>query len=340
MQSDYLVKQFDSAIKNIEPGIRKILSNLTSDEKARVYEIRLRSEREVLVCGSFGTRFLCSDSTLSEKKNEKAVMCSVEKVADTFNRLCCYSVHSYMTGIVKGYITMQGGHRAGITGTAVCDSNGNITSIKDISGINIRVSKEITGCADKIIREVYEDELQSVIVAGPPSSGKTTVLRDIVRQLSSEDRLYKVALVDERREIASMNSGIPQNDVGINTDVLDSYPKTEALVIALKTLSPDIIALDEVSEEKEIEKIRMAVNSGVKFILTVHASDYNELLHRPQIQRILETYSFSKLIMLKKSPVGEIADIYDTKELRDEIIRCRHNLDLFDPCGDQWVGSA
>lgn len=102
-------------------------------------------------------------------------------------------------------------------------------------------------------------------------------------------------------------------------------------MIALKTMSPDIIALDEVGEETEIEAIRLAVNSGVRFIVTIHSADYNELLHRPQIKRLIETYSFSKVVMLKKEPVGEVAQIYDTKELRDEIIRRSHNLDIFDP---------
>lgn len=331
---------FDSAVKVVEPGLRKILLKLSSAQKDKVYEIRLRGEKPVVIFTCDGTRFLNLDGSLSNVFSDEAVVCSVEKVSDTFNRLCCYSVHSHMAGIVKGYITFEGGHRAGITGTAVYDNKGNIASIKDVSGISIRISREVKGCADKIISELYKNELQSIIIAGPPSSGKTTVLRDAIRQLSSGDKLYKIAVIDERQEIACINSGIPQNDVGINSDVLDGYPKTEAMMIALKTLSPDIIALDEVGDEKEIERITLAVNSGVKFILTIHAADYSELLHRPQIRRLLETYSFEKLVMLKKTPVGEIADIYDTKELRDEIIRCSHNLDLFDSCGTQNFDTA
>lgn len=337
MMTDYN-NRFDSAIKSVEPNLKKILQKIETKEKSEVFEIRIRGEKPIVLITKKGTRFLECDGTLHKEITDQSIFCTLESVRDTFNRFCCFSVHSHLSGIVKGYITLEGGHRAGITGTAVCDSAGNISSLKDVSGINIRVSREVKGCADEIIKKLYKDELQSVIIAGPPSSGKTTVLRDAVRQLSSQDKLYKVALIDERQEIASINSGIPQNDVGINTDILDGYPKEKALMIALRTLSPEIIALDEVGDEIEIEKIRLAVNSGVKFILTVHASDYSELLHRPQIGRLIETYSFNKLVMLKNNPVGEIEGIYDTKELHDEIIRCRNNLDLYDYYGLEDVG--
>lgn len=326
---------FDSAIRSVEPQLKRILKSIDENQKKSIFEIRLRSEKPVVIITAEGTRFVTPDGALIKTVSEDCVYASVEAVKDTFNRFCCYSVHSHISGIVRGYITMEGGHRAGITGTAVCDIKGNITSLRDVSGINIRVAREIYGAADRIVSELYKNELQSVIIAGPPASGKTTVLRDAIRQLSSADRFYKISLIDERQELASVNSGIAQKDVGINVDILDCYPKTEAMMIALKTLSPEIIALDEVGDEKEIDAIRLAVNTGVKFILTMHASDYNELLHRPQIQRLIETYSFNKLVMLKKEPIGEIAAVYDTKELYDEIIRCRNNLDLYDCYGLQ-----
>lgn len=325
-----IVKSFDCAVKSVEPGLKKILLSISESEKKDIFEIRLRCEKPVIFITKNGTRFLSANGELCNIISDSSLYCSVETIRETFNRMCCYSVHSYLSGIVKGYVTMEGGHRAGICGTAVCDNLGNITSIKDVSGINIRISREVYGSADRIIKELYDDTLKSIIIAGPPASGKTTVLRDAVRQLSSEEKNYKVALIDERQEIASVNSGIAQNDVGINCDILDGYPKNKAMMIALKTLSPDIIALDEVGDEDEIESIRLAINSGVRFIVTVHASDYNELVYRPQIKRLIETYSFSKVVMLNKEPIGEIVEIYDTKELRDEIIRRDNNLDIFD----------
>ena len=257
-------------------------------------------------------------------------------ITDTFNRLCCYSVHSHLGSIVNGYITMQGGHRAGIVGTAVRNSMGEVTSIRDISGINIRVSREVIGCSDSIIENLYSNQAVSCIIAGPPSSGKTTVLRDLVRRLSTNvyGKAYKISVIDERQEIACMNGGIAQNDIGINSDVLSCYPKKQAIMTAIKTMSPDIIAVDEVGENSEIEAIRLGVNSGVKFIVTIHACDYEEIIFRPQIEMLLNTYSFDKLILLNTGEnLGSVKAIYDTKELRDEIFRRRFTVDKSDMCG-------
>ena len=257
-------------------------------------------------------------------------------ITDTFNRLCCYSVHSHLNSIVNGYITMQGGHRAGIVGTAVTNNMGEITSLRDISGINIRVSREIKGCSDDIVENLFSNQAVSCIIAGPPSSGKTTILRDLVRRLSTNvyGKSYKVCVVDERQEIACMNGGIAQNDIGINSDVLNCYPKRQAIITAIKTMSPDIIAVDEVAENSEIEAIKLGVNTGVKFIVTIHACDYDELIFRPQIETLLNTYSFDKLILLgADEAMGTVKAVYDTKELRDEIIRRRFTVDKSDLCG-------
>lgn len=325
-------KRFDSAVSVISGELRRLLTLLPSYIKTQTYEIRLRSGRPVILQGRYGRYFLLSSGSTGVSTDNNYI-CTPEMLTDTFNRLCCYSVHSHLGSIVNGYITIQGGHRAGIVGTAVTNLSGEITSLREISGINIRVSREVIGCADGIISNLFSNEAVSCIIAGPPASGKTTVLRDMIRQLSSEvyGKAYKLSVVDERQEIACMNGGIAQNDIGINSDVLNCYPKRQAIMTAIKTMSPDIIAVDEVGDMHEIEAIRRGVNSGVKFIVTVHACDYREIICRPQIEQLLNTYSFDKLILLDSGEnIGNVKAVYDTKELRDEIVRRRFSMDKSD----------
>ncbi len=322
---NYKEENFNEAISVLSAALKNKLIKLNSVVKSDTYEIRLRIGKPVILCGRYGNLILKKDGCTSSVYEDDCYICKPEIIVDTFNRLCCFSVYSHIESIINGYITYQGGHRAGIAGTAVVNQKGEITSVNDISGINIRVAREVVGAADEIISELYCKGPASVIIAGPPSSGKTTVLRDIIRQLSN--RFYKISVIDERQEIASVNGSICQNDVGINTDVFNCYPKGKGIMNALKTMSPQIIALDEVGEEREIEGIVQGMNSGVDFITTVHAASYCDLLKRPQLETLLSRCSFDYIVLLKsaESP-GETEGIYDAKEIYDEIFRSRFAL--------------
>lgn len=332
-------KDFISALSIIRGELKNKLADLPYHFQRETAEIRLRVGKPVALCGVYGTVFLATDGQTA-CKTDKPFICYSEDMNSIFSRLCSFSVHSHIQSIVNGFITIQGGHRVGICGTAITDSSGNVTAVRDLSSLNIRVAREKPGCALEIYEKLFSQSLQSIIIAGAPMSGKTTVLRDLIRLISDNEKSKKVCVIDERQEIAAMNAGFCQRNVGANTDVFDLFPKDKAIINAVKTMSPQVIAMDELCEEKEIEAISLAVNSGVRFIVTVHASDYAEIITRPQIKNLLRAYSFEKIVLLKKDEPGKIEEIYDAKELLDEIIGRNIAFGKCNACGDELFVSA
>ena len=320
------LNSMDYAISMLPDRLRKIVSDIDEEIKNSVYEIRLRENRPVTLFGKYGTVFISCDGICSSKPSKNSITISTDEINDCFGRLCEFSVHTHQRDINNGFITTKFGNRVGLCGTAVCE-NGTIHNIRDITSLNIRVAKEIYGCADWLISN-FKGE--SIILAGPPNSGKTTVLRDFIRQLSEgKTGIYiKTAVIDERRELSAKADGKISNDLGITCDVLDSYPKGEAIDIAVRTLSPEFIICDEISTAEEIESIKRRINCGVKFVVTVHASNVEEILHRKQIEELINTYSFRKLYLLdSKDNIGRIKAEYDVGELRNEIYRSRISFD-------------
>ena len=225
-----------------------------------------------------------------------------------------YSVHSNSAAAASGFISLAHGHRAGVCGTAVVAENGAVKSFRDISSVNLRIAHEVPGSSDEIYPSLFSHGIVSAIIAGPPLSGKTTLLRDLARRLSgvSGGRYYRVAIVDERGEIAASSGGCPQCDVGFS-DVLTGYPKDVGILTALRTLSPQIIICDEIGNLSETKRILEGMNSGVNFLVSVHVGKDEDLRSRPAAAELLASGVFSKLVMLGEFP-GETAGIYDLKE--------------------------
>lgn len=310
------LKRFDLAAQSLSRRLTDIFVSLEPAEKEKIREIRLRSRRPVAVITERGTEFVSPSGRLTQVYSDLAIKTDENEIEEIFRRLCGYSVHSFKDAINRGYITVAGGHRAGVAGTAVSE-NGRVTAVRDICAVNLRIAREIKGAADGIIKSEFSHGLDSVIIAGPPSSGKTTILRDLIRQLSGVGRgnAYKTFVCDERGEIAACVSGVEQNDLGVNSDIITSYPKAEGIMIGLRSFSPDIIVCDEISTFDEAEAVEAGVNSGVCFALSVHARNERELKTKPVLQKLLQTGAFSKVILLSGRNVGKIEKTFSAGDI-------------------------
>ncbi|MFT5874025.1 MAG: stage III sporulation protein AA [Clostridium sp.] len=240
-----------------------------------------------------------------------------EDIKYIMQRISNYSIYAFEDEIRQGYITIKGGHRVGLCGICVIENN-NIKTIKDISSINIRACKEIIGSADKVMPYItYDNSVYNTIIISPPKCGKTTLLRDISRLISQGDidknfHGKNVSIIDERSEIAGSFKGIPQMDVGVRTDVLDNCPKSQGIMMAIRSMSPDVIVCDEIGTQKDMESILMALNSGISLITTIHGFGIEDLYKRLVFKDIMENYVFKRGIVLSnKKGIGTIERIYD-----------------------------
>ncbi len=311
------IKRFDLAVQSLPQRLSAVFLTLENAEKEKIREIRLRAEKPVIVIRENEAKFISKTGRLTDVYSDLNLKTGSEEITDIFRRLCGYSVHSCTDAINRGYITVSGGHRAGVAGTAVSE-NGRITAVRDICCINLRIAREIKGAANEIYKSFFSNGLSSVIVAGPPSSGKTTILRDLSRQLSGIERgrMHKTFICDERGEIGACVSGIPQNDLGINTDLISCYPKDEGIIIGLRSFSPDIIICDEIATEAEVSAVEAGLNSGVFFALSVHARDERELRTKPVVKHLLNSGAFESIVLLSSKNVGKIERIFGAGELR------------------------
>lgn len=312
------IKRFDLAAQSLSQRLSAVFLNLENSDKEKICEIRLRSDKPVIVIRGNGAEFISKSGRLTEVYSDLNLKTGADEITDIFRRLCGYSVHSFTDAINRGYITVSGGHRAGVAGTAVSE-NGKITSVRDICCINLRIAREIRSAADEIYKKFFDNGLSSVIIAGPPASGKTTILRDLSRQLSGAERgrMHKTFICDERGEIGACVSGIPQNDIGLNADIISCYPKYEGILIGLRSFSPDIIICDEIATEEEAFAVEYGLNSGVCFALSIHAKDERELRTKPIMKRLLGSGSFGNIVLLSSENIGRIKKIFTAGELID-----------------------
>lgn len=241
----------------------------------------------------------------------------LEDLKVIIQRMSNYSIYAFEEEIKQGYITIRGGHRVGICGRCVVDKN-EVKTIKDVASINIRICREIVGCSNSIMKFILrEDKVINTIIISPPKCGKTTLIRDIVRNISQGIKDMditgkKVCVIDERSEIAACFNGIPQLNVGMRTDVLDGCPKSQGIIMAIRSMSPEVIVCDEIGAYKDVDSILTALNSGVNLITTIHGYGTEDLYSRPVFKEIVENKVFKRAIVLSnKEGAGTVEYIYD-----------------------------
>lgn len=263
-------------------------------------EIRIRVNEPLIFRTGEGEFFL-RESHLVEQLDNQCHRMMPEEIRQMSVFMSKYSLYAYEEEIRKGFLTVEGGHRIGVCGQVSCEGE-QIRRIHPISYLNIRVARERKGCADEIFPFLMDRGMfQNTLILSAPGIGKTTLLRDVIRILSDGSNLCagrKVGLVDERSEIAGCLRGVPQNDVGMRTDVLDGCPKEEGMMLLVRSMAPDVLAVDEIGGERDMYALQYAMRCGCQIVATIHSRDLTELFAKPKWRDYCRERLFGRYVVL------------------------------------------
>lgn len=297
-------------IQNLFAGnIRRLLAEADPDYE-NIYEIRLRAGRPVFLTGAQGEYFL-------KLRGREPYIVTKEDLKETLEYLSGYSMYAYEDEIRQGYLSVQGGHRVGITGRVVLEGN-YVKGMKYISCINVRLAHQIIGCADEVMPLIWTGRrICHTLIISPPRCGKTTLLRDMIRSISNGCLGHPgltVGVVDERSELGGCYQGVPQNDLGIRTDVLDGCPKAEGMQMLLRSMSPAVIAVDELGRQEDFRAVEAVIHCGCRLLATAHGYSLEDVLNQPFFSRLKEEKVFERYILLEgQTHAGIIRAVYDGK---------------------------
>lgn len=305
----------DEVIRIFAKEIRRILRQTEADFD-RVQEVRLRIGAPLLLVYKNREYYVTGSGALKTTDRDAHVV-SRDELRETMEYISSYSLYAFEEELRQGFITIQGGHRVGVAGRTVVENQG-VRAMKYISFINVRLSHQIPGCADVVMPYVYEKgQVRHTLIVSPPRCGKTTLLRDVIRQLSMGSQGHEgvtVGVVDERSELGACYQGVPQNDLGIRTDILDCCPKARGMMMLIRTMSPHIIAVDEIGSREDMEAVEYVMNCGCKLIATVHGSSVDDIRQKPVMGEMVRQRMFERYIVLSnyKCP-GHIEEIFDSR---------------------------
>lgn len=285
--------EYDNSLYGVSERIRRVLQFIPDNIKQKTEEIRLRVGLPVCLTVEGRVLFVKKNSSVSEKSVSDCVTASQDDLNESLALLCGNSVYLHENEIKNGYISLPFGNRAGVCG--VFNTAEMLTSV---TSLNIRIARQIFGVASPLL-----DEFDGgMLIAGPPGSGKTTMLRDLIRLLSggAGGKYFKVAVIDSRGEISGGLNGGCVNNLGENTDVLYSANKASGTQIALRTMFPDVIAFDEIGTKDELNSVIDCFNAGVKIITTAHCNSKNDIMNRRVTSEIIKSGAVSKAVILNE----------------------------------------
>ncbi len=307
-ERDEFVRLFSSEIRSVFGGLPKDFES--------IQEIRLRAGKPVLVIYKGREFFMTRTGALTEEE-ARGYSIGREELLETIQHIGSYSLYAYEEELKQGFLTVKGGHRIGVAGRVVMEGN-QIKSVKYISFLNVRLAHEQKGCANEVLPYVIrEDGVCHTLIISPPRCGKTTLLRDLIRQISNGSGPLPgqtVGVVDERSEIAGSYRGVPQNDLGIRTDVLDCCPKALGMMMLLRSMAPQVIAVDELGDYEDIHAIEAVKNCGCRLLATVHGSSVEDIKAKPLLQKLVTEKFFQRYVLLwNHDRVGQIKGIFDER---------------------------
>lgn len=299
------MRGIESILSKFPAEIAQQIRNMPASALNNLEEIRIRTGNNIMILAD-GKEYELIDS--QNAKIDK------DKLNNLLNAILNHSAYAYQEELSNGYVTIEGGHRVGICGRTVIE-NGKVKTIKDVSSLNIRRSREIIGVSNPCMKYLIKKtgQIYNTIIVSPPKCGKTTLLRDMIRNLS--DMGFKVGVCDERSEISGTYNGQPSYNLGIRTDVLDGCPKEKGMIMLIRSMAPDIIATDEIGKKEDCYAIEAAVSAGISLLTTIHGSSYSDILNSG-IGELVSRGVFERLIFLSNIPAtGSIAGIRNEKNL-------------------------
>ena len=299
-------KSIDVILEKLPERLRPPLIKARSGFEDKAVEIVLRSDRPLCIDEVHKRYYMTESGCLTDSVFTKDLLQTTAKeIEQTVLRLCDYSVYAYQHEINSGFITIENGVRVGLCGKAVIN-DGKIINIRDISTLSFRIARDIIHCADELLQKI--EPLGGVLICGAPGSGKTTLIRDMARQLSYR---YRVSLLDERGELSAFSRGKSAFSLGL-CDIYAGYPKGLAANCAIRSMSPEIIVCDEMGEKSDVDLLMYSMRCGVSFIASVHAASMRDLRRRKVTADLIDTGAFRYIVFLgSEGMIGSIGKIYE-----------------------------